>query len=175
MAYNYNPTPTEADILAQVGQRESGSNYGARISPATCARLGQTKCTASGAYQFTDATWQMAAAATGVGTQWGSAYQAQPWEQDINALWLLRYAGGDPNASIAWQASAPKDMIPAAADDGIPLVDLTGADANTPTSDLLSQLDTTVAGIIPGMDATGAGVALLLGGAAVLYWLMGRR
>lgn len=165
MAYSFNPTPTESAILVQVSQRESGGNYGAQ-NPTT---------TASGAYQFVNDTWQMATRATGVGTQYATAAQAPQWVQDANALWLLRFAGGDPNASVAWGASGPYDTTTAAVGDGTPLVDLSGAAANTPTADIMSQLDTAAASLIPGMDFSGAGILLVLGAAVLVYLAVGRR
>lgn len=172
---SFNPSPTESSILAQVIQKESSGNYTAQISPADCAKWGMSVCTASGAYGFIDSTWQMAAQATGVGTQYTSAYQAPAWMQDTNALWLLRYAGGDPNASAAWGASGPYDTTAVGPGDGTPLIDLSGAAANTPTSDIMSQLDTTAASLIPGMDFSGAGILLVLGAAVLVYLAVGRR
>lgn len=123
MAYTFNPTPAEAAILQQVASRESSGNYLAQ----------NPKSSASGAYQFVDSTWAMASAATGV-PYYPTAASAPSSVQDINALWLLRYAGGNPNASVAWAASGPYDTSGA-------LVDVSGSAASTSTADLLSQID----------------------------------
>lgn len=159
MAYTFNPTPAEASLLQQIISRESGGNYGARISQATCNQLGYTVCTASGAYQFIDSTWQSVAQQTGVGTQWASAADAPASVQDINALWLLRNSGTAP-----WATSGPYDTTQ-------PLVDLSGAAAATPTADILGQLgiDTTGMDLSTGLDPT---VLAIAGGLALLAYLV---
>lgn len=158
---SFNPTPAESALLAQIAQRESGGNYRARISQATCNQLGYTVCTASGAYQFIDSTWQSVAQQTGVGTQWASAADAPASVQDINALWLLRNSGTTP-----WATSGPYDTTTNGS--ATPLLDVSGAAASTPTADLLNQIDTSLASLIPG-DSTGmgAGIAIAVGAAVV--------
>jgi hypothetical protein len=166
MAYTFNPTSGETALLAQVAARESSGNYTAVVLPQNCPH---PPCTASGAYQFTDATWAMASNATGA-PYYPTAASAPAWVQDTNALWLLRYAGGDPNASVAWGASGPYDTsLLSAGGSGQPLVDLSGAAAAAPTADILSQLGLSVdgTGIDTGLPTTGIVIALALG--AVVY------
>ena len=157
MAFTYNPTASEVSLLAQIAHNESGGNYAA-MNPAS---------TASGAYQFIDATWQWVAQQTGVGTQYASAADAPASVQDTNALWLLRNYGA--NASISWAASAPAGGYSAAVS---PIVDLSGAAAGTPTGDILNQLDTSLAGAF-GISGGTTGVLLLgLGlAAAAAVWV----
>lgn len=161
----FNPTPAEASILAQVAQRESGNNYQAQ-NPST---------TASGAYQFINSTWQMAAAATGVGTQYATAADAPASVQDINALWLLRYAGGNPNASVAWAASGPYTLPTGNGGSSSPLVDLSGTAASVSTSDILSSLGLTNAFTQMGIDPSSpqAGLAIALGIGVLGFAVMG--
>lgn len=167
------PTSTEMSILAMVRQRESSGNYSALISPATCAQLGQTNCTASGAYGFTNGTWAWVAQQTGVGDPNVPANQNSQAAQDTNALWLLRYAGGDPNASIAWGGSAGSAGSSSSASGA--LVDLTGSSAGVSTSDVLNSLGVTDALSSMGVDLTDPQEQLALGvgvvlAAAVLAW-----
>lgn len=168
---SYNPTSTEAGLLAQVRARESSNNYSALISQATCTKLGQTNCTASGAYGFTDATWAWVAQQTGVGDPTKPAYQNSQSDQDTNALWLLRYAGGDINASIAWGGSAGSAVSSSAG----AIVDLTGSTAGISTADVLNSLGVTDALSAAGVDLTDPQQALALGvgvvtAVAVLAW-----
>ena len=161
MAFTYNPTVTEVSLLAQIAHNESGGNYTA-TNPSS---------TASGAYQFIDATWQWVSQQTGVGTQYASAAEAPPSVQDTNALWLLRNYGA--NASISWAASAPAGGYSASS--GSPIVDLSGAAATTPTADILNQLDTSLAGAFGISDGTTGGLLLGLGiAAAGVLWLASR-
>lgn len=155
----FNPTEAEANLLKQVVQRESSGNYQAiaSICNPTCA---------TGAYQFKDSTWQWVAQQTGVGTQYSSAADAPTSDQDVNALWLLRYAGGNPNASIAWGASGPY----ASTSGSGPLVDLSGSSAATPTSSILDQLQSSMssAGIDLNSPTTDVLLAVGLGVAGVI-------
>lgn len=139
MGYTFNPTPAEASILQQVASRESSGNYLAQ----------NPKTSASGAYQFVNDTWQMASAATGV-PYYPTAASAPASVQDINALWLLRYAGGDPNASVAWAASGPYDTSSGTASGA--LVDVSGSAASTSTADLMSQINASALSM--GIDLT---------------------
>lgn len=160
MSYTFNPTSTELNLLAQVRQRESSGNYSAvaAICNPTCA---------TGAYQFKDSTWQWVSQQTGVGTQYASAGAAPQWMQDANALWLLRYAGGDPNASIAWGASGPYDIGATgnATGNNGSLVDLTGTAATASTTDILDQLDSSASDLLSqaGLDPGYAGLAIAVG------------
>jgi hypothetical protein len=166
VSYTFNPTSAEAALLAQVAARESSGNYTAVVLPQNCPH---PPCTASGAYQFTDATWAMASNATGV-PYYPTAASAPASVQDTNALWLLRYAGGDPNASIAWGASGPYDTsLLLAASSGQPLVDLSGAAAATSTSDILSQLGLSVDGTGIDLSSPTTGIAIALAIGAVVY------
>lgn len=163
MAYPFNPTSGEAGLLAQIAQRESSGNYGA-TNPASSA---------SGAYQFIDATWQWVSRQTGVGTQYASAADAPPSVQDANALWLLRKYG--PDASISWAASgpylqaAPEPYYGTAAQ---PLVDVAGDGAGVSTGAILGQVESAL-GIdeTTGMPSAGA-IVLGVGAAAILYFLV---
>ena len=156
MAYNFNPTASEASLLSQIAQNESGGNYAA-TNPAS---------TASGAYQFIDSTWQWVSQHTGAGTQYGSAAQAPPAVQDINALWLLRNYGA--NSTISWAASAPAGGYS-------PLVDVSGVAAATPTVDILNQLDISSLPSAFGIQDGRTGAVLLTLGIAVgTAWLMNR-
>jgi hypothetical protein len=92
----FDPTPEEARMLAEIRARESSGNYSAR-NP-------KPGSTAAGAYQFIGPTWQLASAETGVPV-YGSAAEAPPAVQDANALHMLRKYG--PNADITWAASGP--------------------------------------------------------------------
>ena len=150
MAYTYNPTSAESALLAQIAQRESGGDYTAQNATTS----------ASGAYQFVDATWQLAAQKTGVGAQYASAGDAPANVQDINALWLLRTYGA--NASISWGASGPYNSTQ-------PLVDLSGQAATTSSADILSQLGSMVSGA--GVDLTDptTEIAIALGVGLVAY------
>lgn len=167
MSYTFNPTASEASLLNQIKANESSGNYTAVISPATCYQLtGRTDCTASGAYQFTNATWADATAATGVGTGYATAASAPADVQDINALWLLRARGTAP-----WASSGP--YTPYTPADGA-LVDLSGSPAATPTSSILDQLSAQLTGA--GVDLSSPGTALLVAAglaAAVLVLTQG--
>src|SRR5215471_11628174 len=99
---DFDPTPEEAQTLAEIRRRESGGDYGAK----------NTDSTASGAYQFINGTWRMASDATGV-PQYAAAKDAPKWVQDLNALHMLRAYG--PNASISWAASGPYKDVTASA------------------------------------------------------------
>ena len=160
MAYTYNPSPSEAATLASIAQRESGDNYSAQ-NPSS---------TASGAYQFINATWAAAAQATGVGTQYTSAAQAPAWMQDTNALWLLRTYG--PDASISWGASAPAGgtSIPGASNQ--PLIDLSGDSASTSTADIMSSIQSSIASIDLTDPTTDV---VLLAAAAAAVFLIARQ
>jgi hypothetical protein len=94
-------TPTELFQLAEIRLRESSNDYGAPPKNPPYA-------TASGAYQFIQATWKQAWAAVAVFNVTLPplfAYLATPTEQDACALWLLRTYGA--NSSHAWKASGP--------------------------------------------------------------------
>ena len=156
MAY-FNPTASEASLLAQIAQNESGGNYAAT----------NPRSTASGAYQFIDSTWQWVSQQTGAGTQYASAAQAPPAVQDINALWLLRNYG--PNSTISWAASAP-----AGGYSGSPLLDLSGAAAATSTAEILNQLDISSLPDVFGVQNPVAAGAFLLALGIAAAWLMSR-
>lgn len=174
MAYNFNPTPAEASILAQIRARESSGDYQA-IGPMTSTGK------ATGAYQFMDSTWQLAAQNTGVGLNCANAGSCSQDAQDINALWLLRYAGGNPNASIAWAETGcgsntygcypTTDQLVQATGDGVtqPLVDLTGDAAAAPTASIMDQLQTAAADV--GLPSSTPYVALAVGIPLVAYLL----
>lgn len=166
----FNPTPQEQSLLNQIKARESGGNYGVTISQATCDKLmgyaGAT-CTASGAYQFVNATWQATAAATGAGTDCPTAASCDQQSQDINALYLLRTQGTVPwgGASVYGTSSDPG---------GGPLVDLSGDAASTPTSSILDQLTTQAATV--GIDLTNPVTDAIVAVAAIAaVLLIGRR
>jgi hypothetical protein len=138
-----NITPSEASMLQQIAQRESGGSY---------TRTNNVS-SASGAYQFINGTWAMATAATGIGTQYSTAAQAPPAVQDANALWLLRTYG--PNATISWAASGPYDASI--------LGDTSGGDGGgivNPNLDLSSMLGD-ISGN-EGLIALGIGLAVAL-------------
>lgn len=158
MSYSFNPTPAEASLLAQIAQRESSGNYSATVSPADCKAMGYTVCTASGAYQFINSTWQQAALATGAGDPNLPAAQNSPQAQDINALWLLRTQGTAP-----WASSAPAGGYVSTGGD--PLVDLSGDTASTSTSDILDQLNASLSDTFTsvGVDPTTGMIALAIG------------
>jgi hypothetical protein len=163
MAYPFNPTFEESALLAEIRRRESGGNYSVTISTATCLKLtGRTDCTASGAYQFTNATWRDATQATGVGTEYATAAQAPQWIQDANALWLLRTRGTAPWASFS--------RSPLPAGNGGPMVDVSGDAAATPTASILDQIGASLTEAT-GVDVTPteAGVAIALVVAAAIY------
>jgi hypothetical protein len=151
--YQFNPTPAQAGVLAQIAQRESSGNYQA-YNPSSQA---------SGAYQFKPDTWALATQNTGV-PYYATAGAAPDWVQDTNALWLLRQYG--PNATISWAASAPPG--------GYPLVDLTGDAAAMPTADILSQIGGSITdtmsswGLDPSTPAGGLAIALGLAAGGLL-------
>jgi Tape measure protein len=95
MADDGGATPSESALLGVIRGRESSGNYGAQSQQST----------ASGAYQFIDSTWRMAAQATGQGTEYKHAKDAPQSVQDANALWLLRRYG--PNSTASWAESGP--------------------------------------------------------------------
>ena len=161
MSYSYNPTPAESSLLAQIAQRESSGNYSA-INPASGT---------AGAYQFANSTWAMAAANTGVGTQYASAADAPAWMQDTNALWLLRYVG--PNSTESWYASGVAKGQPYSyPSNGGPIIDLSGDAATAPTSNILDQLQT--AGF-PNIDlTTPSGLAVAAGIVGLVILVMYR-
>lgn len=151
----FNPTLAEQNLLNQIKANESSGNYSAVIAPATCFQLtGRYDCTASGAYQFTNATWADATAATGVGTQYATASAAPPDVQDINALWLLRARGTAP-----WASSGPYVADVSTPASGA-LVDLSGGAAATPTASIMDQLSTQLASA--GIDTSNTGTAVLI-------------
>ena len=166
--YNYNPTPAESSVLAQIQTHESGGNYTV-VNPAPGT-------TASGAYQFQNGTWQFVAQQTGVGTQYATAAQAPPSMQDANALWLLRNYG--PNSTTSWGGPdappggypdpyAASASIPGASTQ--PLVDLSGDAASTATADILSSFQDSLASV----DLTNPVVDVaLLAGAAAVAWMV---
>lgn len=172
MAASFNPTPAEANVLAQIRQHESSGNYGVTISPATCLQLtGGTVCTASGAYQFIDSTWAQASAATGV-PYYPTAAAAPPEVQDINALWLLRKYG--PNASQSWGGGGVYYDTSGLTDGSItdggtqPIFDVSGADAAQPTANILDQIGNLAA--VSSIDPQTLQNVLLAAGAAAIVW-----
>lgn len=80
-------------ILATIRTRESGGNYGIPHP------IGMPNQTASGAYAFTNGTWQGLTKKYGIGTEYSSAYLAPPPIQDEVARRyvndILRRSGGD--------------------------------------------------------------------------------
>jgi hypothetical protein len=96
-------------ILNTIKQQESGGNYNAT----------NPNSSASGAYQYTDATWQKQAAAAGVDiNQYPRAYMAPPAVQDMvaakNVDNILQQNGGDvtkvPN--VWYTGNANGNMTP---------------------------------------------------------------
>jgi Transglycosylase-like domain len=84
-------------ILATIRNRESGGNYQAQAKGSS----------ASGAYQFTDSTWQAQAKKAGIGTEFKSAKLAPKEIQDAVAKAyvedILKQAGGDVSkVPLAW-------------------------------------------------------------------------
>ena len=80
-------------ILATIRTRESGGNYSIPHP------IGMPNQTASGAYAFTNKTWQYLTKKYGIGTEYSSAYLAPPPIQDEVARRyvndILRRSGGD--------------------------------------------------------------------------------
>ena len=88
-------------ILATIRTKESGGNYGI---PHPIGMPGQS---ASGAYAFTNGTWQSLTKKYGIGTEYSSAYLAPPPIQDAVAARyvqeILQQAGGDVSkVPLAW-------------------------------------------------------------------------
>jgi len=84
-------------ILETIRMKESGNDYGAQ----------NPESTASGAYQFIDATWQALTNKYGIGTEYSKAKQAPPAIQDAVAdkyvSEILQDAGGDVSkVPVAW-------------------------------------------------------------------------
>ena len=84
-------------VLSTIRKQESGGNYGAH-NPSS---------TASGAYQFTNPTWQALTRKYGIGTQYASAASAPPGIQDQIAADrvkdILAQSGGDVSrVPVAW-------------------------------------------------------------------------
>lgn len=89
------PTPTPAaggttqNILDTIKQKESGGNYQAQAKGSS----------ASGAYQFTDSTWQSLTKKYGIGQEFAKAKDAPAQIQDLiaqkHAEQFLKQAGGD--------------------------------------------------------------------------------
>jgi D-alanyl-D-alanine dipeptidase len=84
-------------VLSTIRKQESGGNYGAQ-NPSS---------TASGAYQFTNPTWQALTRKYGIGTQYASAASAPPGIQDQIAADrvkdILAQSGGDVSrVPVAW-------------------------------------------------------------------------
>jgi hypothetical protein len=179
MAYTYNPTPAEADLLSQIAARESSGN------PAAFNAASQ----AAGLFQFVPKTWAWVSSQTGVGAGITDPRQASVQDQQTNALWLLRYCNGDPNCTQGWYASGcgnPHGLpcyptvadVTAPADNGVtdsgPILDVAGVQATLPTSDLMAQLGADLAGpAAGGLDLTQEGLGVLpwplvIAGAAVI-------
>lgn len=99
---NLPPIPADIEkILATIRTRESGGNYGI---PHPIGMPGQT---ASGAYAFTNGSWQGLTKKYGIGTEYSSAYLAPPPIQDAVAAKyveeILQKAGGDVSkVPLAW-------------------------------------------------------------------------
>lgn len=164
-------TSQQQSLLNQIAQNESGGNYTKTISPQTCQQLNGpgAVCTASGAYQMINTTWQMAAQAVGIDTsQYPTAASAPPSYQDTAALWLLQKYG--PNATITWAESAPPggyqySSASSTSGDGSPVVDLTGDAASTSTSSIMDQLTAAAANV--GVDLTDPTTGTIVGIAAI--------
>lgn len=98
------PTPpgapvegSTAQVLSTIKGRESGGNYQAQAKGSS----------ASGAYQFTDSTWQGLTKKYGFGTEFAKAKDAPPEVQDAVASKyvdeILKKAGGDVSkVPLAW-------------------------------------------------------------------------
>jgi hypothetical protein len=98
------PTPpgspvegSTAQVLSTIKGRESGGNYQAQAKGSS----------ASGAYQFTDSTWQGLTKKYGFGTEFAKAKDAPPEVQDAVASKyvdeILKKAGGDVSkVPVAW-------------------------------------------------------------------------
>jgi hypothetical protein len=147
-----------AGLLAQIAANESTCNYAAG-PPAPTAQ--NPNPTASGGYQIINTTWALAAANIGIDlNQYPTAQSAPPAVQDAAAQWLLNTYGA--NAPITWAASAPAGGY-ASTTTTSPIVELSGAAANIPTSDILSQIDTSISNVVPGLDPN-VTLALLVAG-----------
>jgi hypothetical protein len=101
-------------ILATIRTRESGGNYGI---PHPIEMPGQT---ASGAYAFTNDSWQGLTKKYGIGTEYSSAYLAPPPIQDAVAAKyveeILQKAGGDVSkVPLAWYTGNIQGKISAKA------------------------------------------------------------
>lgn len=101
-------------ILATIRTRESGGNYGI---PHPIGMPGQT---ASGAYAFTNGSWQGLTKKYGIGTEYSSAYLAPPPIQDAVAAKyveeILQQAGGDVSkVPLAWYTGNIQGKISAKA------------------------------------------------------------
>jgi hypothetical protein len=101
-------------ILATIRTRESGGNYGI---PHPIGMPGQT---ASGAYAFTNGSWQGLTKKYGIGTEYSSAYLAPPPIQDAVAAKyveeILQKAGGDVSkVPLAWYTGNIQGKISAKA------------------------------------------------------------
>jgi hypothetical protein len=170
----FDPTPNEAALLAEIRRRESSNNYAARISRATCLQLtGRTDCTASGAYQFIDATWRETAQRTGVGTEYASAAQAPQWVQDWNALYLLRTRGTQPWAAMRRYEPPVEVAVYEPPVYERPIVDLDGDGASTPTPNILDYwYPDEVAPATLGMDWESPTTQLLIAAAVAAVGLL---
>ena len=99
-------------ILATIRQKESSNNYGADVMKDAAAqerakKSGFAKASASGAYQFTDGTWQGLTKKYNIGTQYDRAVKAPPAVQDmiaaayVNEI-LIATNGDVSKVPVAW-------------------------------------------------------------------------
>jgi len=99
-------------ILATIRQKESSNDYGADVMKDAAAqerakKSGFAKASASGAYQFTDGTWQRLTKQYNIGTQYDRAVKAPPAVQDmiaaayVNEI-LIATNGDVSKVPVAW-------------------------------------------------------------------------
>lgn len=158
-------------MLNQIKANESGGNYTLTITPQQCQALNgpNAVCTASGAYQFINATWQSVAAQTGIGTDCPTAASCPPAAQDANALFLLRKYG--PNATQSWAASAPAGGYqPLVDNSGAQVADVSGSGAAAPTQSIMDALTAQAANI--GVDLTDPTTEIVVAAAGLLTVLL---